>query len=62
MIIKTIIDKDNGRKWEIIKKDEDAYTYNYYEYFRGLGWKGYNNDNREVYSKAAIEAEFGITL
>ncbi len=27
MIVKTIIDDENGRKWEIIKHEADRYSY-----------------------------------
>jgi hypothetical protein len=39
MLIKTITDDQEGRKWEIYKKSDDEYFYKYYEFFRQIGWK-----------------------
>ncbi len=45
MKVKTIIDNENGRKWEIYKHENKAgfpypvYTVNYYEFFKVGGWR-----------------------
>lgn len=36
MIVKTIVDEKVGKKWEIVKHEEDRYSVNYYEYFEKL--------------------------
>lgn len=61
MVVKTIVDNEVGRKWEIIKHEEDRYSYNYYEFFKALGWKKISNEI-EYYSKDAIEFEFGMEV
>lgn len=61
MLVRTIIDKENGRKWEIIEYAEEIYTVQYYELFKDCGWKQYKQDNT-IWTKEAIEIEFGIKL
>lgn len=61
MIVKTIINEEEGRKWEIIKHEEDRYSYNYYEYFKATGWRLYDMP-RKYYSKDVIEFEFNLKL
>lgn len=60
MLIKTIVDNESGRKWEIIKNGEDLYSVNYYEFFRGKGWRLTVTD--EGYTKDAIEWEYDIEV
>lgn len=61
MIVKTIIDADNGRKWEISKKSDEGYTIKYYEYFNSIGWISHCEDTT-VYSKQVVEDMFDIKL
>ena len=60
MLIKTIEDKENGRKWEIYKESENNYSYKYYEYFNSIGWRLITNEKN--YNKDAIEWEFDIKV
>ena len=39
MVIRTILDEENGRKWEIFKKSDNEYFYKYYEFFKQIGWR-----------------------
>lgn len=57
MVVKQMIDQNNGRRWDIIKHEEDRYSVNYYEYFQTLGWKLYKFP-KEYYTKVGIELEF----
>lgn len=60
MLVKTIIDNNNGMKWEIYKALDNSYSYKYYEYFTSCGWRLTNyGDN---YTKDAIEWEFDIKV
>lgn len=61
MIIKTIINEKVGKKWEIIKHEDDKYSVNYYEYFSNGGWKLYKRPI-EYYDKDCIEYIFEIKL
>lgn len=60
MLIKTILDNEDGRKWEIFKKSENDYFYKYYEFFAQIGWRLINESNS--YSKDAIEWEFDFII
>lgn len=60
MIVKTITDSENGRKWEIIKHETDRYSVKYYEYFKATGWRLTATDND--YTKDCIEWEFEPTV
>ena len=60
MLIKTIIDNENGKKWEIFKNSDNDYSYKYYEYFNSIGWRFVASDNN--YTKDAIEWEFDIQV
>lgn len=65
MLIKTIIDKDSGRKWEIYKKSDNEYFYKYYEFFKQFGWRftGRKGDHNNGYlTKDCIEYDFDITV
>ena len=65
ILIKTITDKDNGRKWEIYKKSDNEYFYKYYEFFKQLGWHftGIKGDSNNGYlTKDCIEHDFDITI
>lgn len=61
MVVKTIVDNEKGRKWEIIKHGEDRYSYNYYEFLKTIGWKKMSNET-EYCSKDIIEFEFDIKV
>jgi hypothetical protein len=65
MLIKTITDKANGKKWEIFKKSNNEYFYKYYEFFKQIGWKltGREGDHINGYlTKDCIEWNFDITI
>lgn len=61
MLIKTITDKTNGKKWEIYKKSNNEYFYKYYEFFKQIGWKP-TGKTSEYFTKDAIEWEFDIVI
>jgi hypothetical protein len=61
MIVKTIIDEKVGKKWEIVKHEEDRYSVNYYEYFEKCGWKLFKSQT-EYYDKDCLEYLFEIKL
>lgn len=56
MTVKTIVDNENGRKWEISKIDDDTYSVAYFEFFQSIGWRRLFAPER--YSKDAVELEF----
>ena len=60
MLIKNIIDNENGKKWEIYKESENNYSYKYYEYFKSIGWRLITSESN--YSKDVIEWEFDIQI
>ena len=60
MLIKTITDNENGKKWEIYKKSEYNYSYKYYEYFNSIGWRLITSENN--YNKDAIERELDTEI
>jgi hypothetical protein len=60
MLVKTIADNENGRKWEIIKHEADRYSVNYYEFFRSIGWK--LTATERDYTKDCIEWEFDCVV
>ena len=60
MLIKTITNNENGKKWEIYKKSEYNYSCKYYEYFNSIGWRLITSENN--YNKDAIEWEFDIEV
>lgn len=65
MLIKTICDNENGRKWEIFKKSENSYYYKYYEFFRKIGWRltiTAGNDRDGYFTKDYIEWDFNISI
>lgn len=66
MKIKEVIDKENGRRWDIYKKDENNYFYKYYEFFKSCGWRLLGQDGGHeqgfYWSKDAIEYEFDIKV
>lgn len=40
MLIKTIIDHQEGRKWEIYKEEDNKhYRFIYYEFYSKIGWR-----------------------
>lgn len=65
MLVKTLVDEQNGRKWEIYKKSDNQYFYKYYEFFKQVGWKftGGEGDHLNGYlSKDCIQWQFGILV
>lgn len=60
MLIKTIIDNKNGKKWEIFKDSDNKYSYKYYEFYQTIGWRIIFKEAN--YSKDAIEWEFNIQI
>jgi hypothetical protein len=63
--IKTIINENDGRKWEIYKKSDNEYFYKYYEFFKQLGWHftGRTGDHIQGYlSKDCIQYQFDILV
>ena len=61
MIVRTIIDEKIGKKWEIVKHEEDKYSVNYYEYFEKGGWELFKRPI-EYYDKDCLEYLFDIKL
>lgn len=65
MLVRTITDDQEGRKWEIYKKSDDEYFYKYYEFFKQIGWRltGRTGDHIGGYlTKDVIEGEFNIIV
>ena len=65
MLIRTILDEQNGRKWEVFKKSDNQYFYKYYEYFKQCGWRytGRTGDHIKGYlTKDCIQWEFDISI
>lgn len=60
MLIKTICDNENGRKWEIFKKSDNEYYYKYYEFFRQIGWR--LTGITENLTRNCIEWDFDISI
>lgn len=60
MTVKTIVDNENGRKWEIVKSVDNLYNVNYYEFFQDTGWRLTGTD--EGYAKDAVEWEYDIEV
>ena len=59
MLIRTIIDQDNERKWEIYQND-NRYSYKYYEFYNNISWRLLWSE--ENFTKDAIEFEFDVVL
>lgn len=65
MLIRTITDKQEGKRWEIYKKSDNEYFYKYYEFFKQTGWRltGREGDHINGYlTRDVIEWEFDIKL
>ena len=65
MLIKKIVDENEGRKWEIYKKAENEYFYKYYEFFNQMGWKftAREGDHINGYlTKEVIQYQFDILV
>lgn len=65
MLIRTITDEENGRKWEIHKKQDNEYFYKYFEYFKQCGWRLTARDGDHIkgyLTKDLIQWEFGIIV
>jgi hypothetical protein len=65
MLIRTIEDKENSRKWEIFKKSDDEFFFKYYEYFKQCGWRytGREGDHNNGYlTKDCIQYQFDIMV
>lgn len=39
MLVTQVIDKKNGKRWDVYKKSENEYFYKYYEFFSSCGWR-----------------------
>jgi hypothetical protein len=66
MLIRTIIDNKDGRKWEIYKKSDNEYFYKYYEYFKQCGWRLTGKQTGDYINgyltKDCIEWQFNIVV
>jgi hypothetical protein len=64
MLVKTIIDSELGKKWEIYKADNDKYYYRYYEHFDKIGWKFLSQEGGTYYyyDKDAIELALSVVI
>ena len=65
MLIRTITDDVDGRKWEIFKKQEGEYFYKYYEHFKQCGWRLTirEGDHLKGYlTKSYIEWKFDVLV
>ena len=66
MLVKQIIDNETGRRWDIIKHEENRYSVKYYEFFSSTGWRLTKTDRNfsepDYYSKDLIEYMFEITV
>lgn len=60
MLVKTITDTENGRKWEIYKESDGTYSYKYLEFYKSVGWRQISGDFG--YTKDAIEWQFEIKV
>lgn len=60
MTVKTITENKIGRKWEIIKNNDNLYSVNYYEFFKDIGWRLTGTD--DGYTKDAVEWEYDVEL
>ena len=61
MLVRTITDSENGRKWEIYKKSDNEYYYKYYEFFKQIGWRltiTAGNDRDGYFTKDCIDLFF----
>jgi hypothetical protein len=62
---RTIIDKQNGRKWEIFKKSANEYYIKYYEYFTSCDWRYMWQDGDHIegyYDRETIQDKFNIMI
>lgn len=66
MLIRTIENKEEGKKWEIYKKETGKYYYKYYEFFQSCGWRFVFQDGGHkqgfYHSKESIEYDFDIKI
>jgi hypothetical protein len=64
MLVKTIIDSETGKKWEIYVTNEGKYYYKYYEFFDKIGWKFLSQEGgtHYCYDKDAIEWELSVVI
>ena len=61
MLVKTITDDQEGRKWEIYKEEDNKhYRYIYYEFYSQTGWRKITEGKN--FTKDAIEWEFDILV
>jgi hypothetical protein len=58
MVVRTITDEENGKRWDIIKHEENRYDYAYYEYYKSIGWKRLSTDRG--YTKDCIMFMFNL--
>lgn len=65
MLLKTILNSEEDRKWEIYQKAENEYFYKYYEFFQAIGWRFVYQEgkpNTWYFTKESIEWEFDIAI
>lgn len=58
MLIKTITDEQEGKKWEIYEEDNKHYRYIYYEFYSQIGWRKITEEKN--FTKDAIELVMAI--
>ena len=60
MLIKTITDEQEGKKWEIYEEDNKHYSYIYYEFYSQIGWRKITEEKN--FTKDAIEWVLDIVI
>lgn len=60
MIVKTLLDNELGKRYDIFKQSNGLYGYRYYEFFKSIGWKLYGEEND--FTKESIEYDFDIKI
>ena len=61
MLVYTLVDEKNGKKWEVYKNlNNNNYSYKYFEYFKVCGWHFVSED--KFMSKDSIEWLFDIKV
>ena len=58
MLIKTITDEQEGKKWEIYEEDNKHYRCIYYEFYSQIGWRKITEEKN--FTKDAIELVMAI--
>ena len=60
MLIKTITDEQEGKKWEVYEEDNKHYCYIYYEFYSQIGWRKITEEKN--FTKDAIEWVLDIVI